>query len=59
VITFALLGAIFTLFVSPHSSTYVIYFSFLILLFISTLLAYGVTKLVAVSIFFVGAGTSL
>jgi hypothetical protein len=57
-IVFVVLGAIFTLFVGPYSSTFVIYFSFLLLLFASTLLAYGVTKLVGLSIFFVGAGNS-
>lgn len=55
-ISFAILGAIFTLFVSPYSSTFIIYFAFLILLFSSTMMAYGVTKLVGFSIFFVGAG---
>ncbi len=54
-ICFAVLGSIFTLFVSPYSSTFIIYFAFLILLFASTMLAYGITKLVNVSIFFVGA----
>ena len=58
-IIFAVFGAIFTLFVSPYSSTFVIYFAFLFLLFISTLVAYGVTKLVGISIFFVGASTYL
>lgn len=58
-IIFAVLGAIFTLFVSPYSSTFVIYFAFLMLLFTSTIMAYGVTKLVGLSIFFVGASNDV
>lgn len=58
-ISFAVLGAIFTIFVNPHSSTFVIYFCFLFLLFLSTMLAYGITRLVGVSIFFVGASKYL
>ena len=54
-IAFAVLGAIFTIFVGPYSSTFVIYFAFLLLLFASTIISYGITKLVDVSMFFVGA----
>jgi hypothetical protein len=39
----------------PDSSTIAIYFSLLFILFLSTLIAYGLTKLVNVSIFFIGA----
>lgn len=48
--------AVFTVIISPHSSTIVIYLCFLFILFVSTLLAYGITKLVGISLFFVGAG---
>lgn len=54
-IILALLVAISTIFISPYSSTFVIYFAFLLILFLSTIVAYGVTKLVNVSLFFVGA----
>lgn len=57
-ICFAVLGSMFTLFVGPYSSTFVIYLAFLLLLFASTMLGYGITKLVNVSIFFVGASNS-
>jgi hypothetical protein len=58
-ITFAVLGAILTVFVGPYSSTFIIYFAFLMLLFTATMLAYGVTKLMGISIFFVGAGNKV
>lgn len=54
-ISFAVVGSIFTLFVSPYSSTFVMYFSFLLLVTICTLISYGVTRLVNLSLFFVGA----
>lgn len=49
------LGSILTLFVSPNSSSLVIYSTFLFLLFISCLLGYSATKLIKGSIFFIGA----
>lgn len=58
-IALALLGSILTLFVSPNSSTIVIYTSFLLLLFLSCMLGYAATKLITVSIFFIGACTNL
>lgn len=57
-LTFAVLASIFTAFLTPESSTIAIYFSLLLILFLSTLAAYGLTKLVNVSIFFIGACTS-
>jgi hypothetical protein len=54
-LSFVVLGAIFTLILSPDSSLVAIYFSLLLILFLSTVIAYGITKLVGLSIFFVGA----
>lgn len=58
-LSFAVLAAIFTAFLTPESSTLAIYFSLLLILFLSTLIAYGLTRLVNVSIFFIGACTYL
>ena len=52
-----ILGAILTVFIGPNSSTVTIYFSFLLLLAIATLISYGITKLVDISLFFIGACT--
>jgi hypothetical protein len=49
------LGSLLTLFISPNSSNLTIYSSFLLLLFVSCLFGYGATKLIGVSVFFVGA----
>ena len=54
-LSFALLTGIFTAFLGINSSRIAIYFSLLLILFLSTLIAYGLTKLVNVSIFFIGA----
>lgn len=54
-LSFAILASIFTAFLTPNSSRIVIYFSLLLILFLSTLIAYGLTRLVNVSIFFIGA----
>lgn len=54
-LSFAILFGIFTAFLSPDSSTIAIYFSLLLILFLSTLTAYSLTKLVNVSVFFIGA----
>jgi hypothetical protein len=54
-LSFAVLLGIFTAFLRPDSSTIAIYFSLLFILFLSTLIAYGLTRLVNVSIFFIGA----
>lgn len=51
------LGSIITLFVSPNSSSLVIYSTFLFLLFVSCLLGYSATKLIRISVFLVGACT--
>lgn len=56
-LSFAVLLGIFTAFLRPDSSTVAIYFSLLFILFLSTLIAYGLTKLVNVSVFFIGACT--
>ena len=58
-LTFALLTSIFTLFLTPQSSRLTIYFSLLFILFVSTIIAYSLTKLVNFSIFFIGACTYL
>ena len=58
-LSFVVLGAIFTLILGPDSSLIAIYFSLLLILFVSTLLGYGSTKLVGTSIFFVGACNKL
>jgi hypothetical protein len=54
-ISFAILGGIFTVFLTPDTSSITVYFSLLFLLLASTLIAYGLTKLINVSIFFIGA----
>jgi|JI9StandDraft_2_1071091.scaffolds.fasta_scaffold1078113_1 hypothetical protein len=54
-LTFAVLASIFTAFLTPDSSRVAIYFSLLFIIFLSTLSAYGLSKLVNVSIFFIGA----
>jgi len=54
-ISFAVLTGIATAFLGINSSTIAIYFALLIIVFLSTLLAYGITKLLDVSVFFVGA----
>lgn len=54
-ISFAILGGIFTVFLGPNSSSIAVYFSLLFILLASTLIAYGLTKLINVSIFFIGA----
>lgn len=56
-ISFAILGGIFTVFLGPNSSSIEVYFSLLFILLSSTLIAYGLTKLINVSIFFIGACT--
>lgn len=54
-LSFAILFGLFTAFLTPESSSVAIYFSLLLILFLSTLIAYSLTKLVNVSIFFIGA----
>lgn len=54
-ISFAILGGIFTVFLGPNSSSISVYFSLLFILLASTLIAYGLTKLINLSIFFIGA----
>lgn len=54
-LSFAMLALIASSFLRPDSSTVVIYFSLLLILFLSTLIAYALTRLVNVSIFFIGA----
>jgi hypothetical protein len=54
-ISFAILGGISTAFLGPQSSRLAIYFTLLFILFLSTLFAYGLTRLVNVSVFFIGA----
>ena len=54
-ISFALLAAIFTVFLGPTSSSIAVYFSLLFILLTSTLIAYGLTKLISISIVFIGA----
>lgn len=54
-LTFAVLASIFSAFLTPESSRIAIYFSLLLIIFLSTLVAYGLTKLVNVSVFFIGA----
>jgi hypothetical protein len=53
------LGSLLTLFISPDSSTITIYGSFIVLLFISCFIGYGATKLIGLSVFFIGACTCL
>lgn len=54
-ISLAALGSLLTLLISPNSSNITIYSCFLLLLFVSCLLGYLATKLISVSVFFVGA----
>ena len=54
-LSFAVLLGLFTTFLRPDSSTVAIYFSLLFILFLSTVVAYGLTRLVNVSILFIGA----
>lgn len=54
-IIFGILGAIATIFISANSSSFAVYFTFLIILFLSTLFAYFITKIIDYSIFFIGA----
>jgi hypothetical protein len=54
-LSFAVLTMISTAFLRPDSSTLTIYFALLIILFLSTLIAYALTRLVKVSIFCIGA----
>lgn len=56
-ISLATIGSLLTLFISPTSSTLVIYAAFIVLLFVSCLFGYMATKLINVSVFFVGACT--
>jgi hypothetical protein len=54
-LSFAVLALISSSFLRPDSSTIAIYFALLLILFLSTLIAYSLTRLVNVSIFFIGA----
>lgn len=54
-LSFAGLTGVFTAFLGPNSSTLLIYFSLLLILFLSTLIAYCLTRLVNVSVFLIGA----
>jgi hypothetical protein len=54
-ISFAIYGGIFTVFLGPDSSSIAVYFSLLFILLASTLTAYGLTRLINLSIFFIGA----
>lgn len=54
-LSFAVLTLIASTFLRPDSTTIMIYFALLIILFLSTLIAYSLTKLVRVSIFCIGA----
>ena len=54
---FAVLIIIFSAILTPESSRITIYFSLLFILFLSTLIAYALTRLVNVSIFCIGACT--
>lgn len=54
-ISFAVYGGIFTVFIGPDTGTITVYFALLFILLASTLTAYGLTKLINVSIFFIGA----
>lgn len=51
----AAIASIFTLFISPNSSNLAIYSSFIFILFVSCLLGYMATKLISLSVFFIGA----
>lgn len=54
-LAFAVLVSIFSAILTPESSRVTIYFSLLLILFLSTAIAYGLTRLVNVSIFCIGA----
>jgi hypothetical protein len=54
-LSFAVLTMVFSAFLAVDSSTLAIYFCLLLIMFLSTLFAYGLTRLVGVSIFFIGA----
>jgi len=54
-LSFAVLVSIFTAFMGPESSRLAIYFALLLVLFLATLIAYALTRLVNVSIFLIGA----
>jgi hypothetical protein len=54
-LSFAVLTMVATAFLRADSSTLAIYFCLLAILFLSTLIAYGLARLVKVSIFFIGA----
>lgn len=54
-LSFAVLMGVATAFLTPDSSTVAIYFVLLLILFLATLIAYALTRLVNVSIFFIGA----
>ena len=56
-LSFAVLIIIFSAILTPDSSRIAIYFSLLFILFLSTLIAYALTRLVNVSIFCIGACT--
>ena len=58
ILTFAVLSGISTAFLTPESSKLAIYFALLFILFLSTLAAYGLAKMVNLSIFFIGASKS-
>jgi len=53
--SFALLIGIATAFIGPDSSKLVIYFTLLFILFLATVIAYSLTRLVNFSVFFIGA----
>lgn len=54
-LSFAALLGIFSAFLNPESSKAIIYFSLLFILFVSTLIAYGLARMVNFSVFFIGA----
>jgi hypothetical protein len=54
-LSFAALLGIFSAFLNPESSRAIIYFCLLFILFLSTLIAYGLARMVNFSIFFIGA----
>lgn len=54
-ITFVILAAISSLFLKPTTSSIIVYFSLLFVLFLCTVVAYGCTKLIKFSIFLIGA----
>jgi hypothetical protein len=54
-LSFAVLMGVVSAFLRPDSSTIAIYFALLFILFLATLIAYSLTRLVKVSVFFIGA----